>query len=165
MFMARKEEQAEDVDVTEGARRATGVTSNAENIEKVKKKPDPEVSEKANRRRLTANYKLRILRKIDKCSNRGEVGALLRREGLYSSTVSKWRKQRLDGELSALQDKKRGRKRKSKDIRDKRIKKLERENRRLQQKLRQAETIIDVQKKVSTLLGIPLKSPDDEGSD
>lgn len=117
-------------------------------------RPDPEVADKAVRRKFTAEYKLRILREADACAP-GEVGALLRREGLYSSHLTTWRRQREAGELEALAPKKRGRKASEPDPSAKRIAELERENRRLQQKLRQAEKIIEVQKKVAEILGIP----------
>lgn len=127
--------------------------------------PNPEVSDKAKRRRFTAKYKLEILRKVDLCEKRGEVGALLRREGLYSSSIGAWRRARESGELAALTPKIRGRKTKAKDHRDKKINDMERAIRRLEQKLAKAETIIDIQKKVSSLLGIPLKNLDDQGND
>ncbi len=162
MLMAKKERQAEDPRVTEGGRRPTGVTRAAADDGS---RPDPEVSDTAKRRRFTAKYKLEILRKADRCTKHGELGALLRKEGIYSSNVSAWRRARERGELAGLKPKKRGRKAKPKDARDKQITQLERENRRLHQKLAQAETVIEIQKKVSALLGIPLKSLDDEGND
>ena len=121
--------------------------------------PDPEVPEKAVRRRFTAKYKLDILKEADRLKNKpGEIGEMLRREGLYSSQLSTWRKQREDGTLRALSGKKRGRKKK-KDPKSRREKELERENRKLRRKLEQAETIIEIQKKVAALLGIPLDTP------
>ena len=127
--------------------------------------PDPEVTDKAKRRRFSAEYKLRVLREADQCRKPGELGALLRREGIYSSSLSRWRRQRKVGELVGLRPEKRGRKARPKDSRDQRIGELERENRRLRAKLEQTETVIEIQKKASMLLGIPLKSPDDEGND
>lgn len=118
--------------------------------------PDPEVAEKAHRRRFSAAYKLKILHAVDDCSQPGQVGMILRREGLYSSHLSKWRRQRDEGQLKALSPNKRGRKRRPIDPDTKRLAKLERENERLRHQLRQAETIIDVQKKISLLLGISL---------
>ncbi len=115
--------------------------------------PDPEVPEKARRRRFTAKYKLRILAKADRCSKPGDVGKLLRQEGLYSSILSRWREQRETGALAALTPKKRGRKARPVDPQAKRVAELERENVRLRQKLEKAETIIEVQKKLSLLLG------------
>jgi transposase-like protein len=120
--------------------------------------PDPQVPEKAQRRRFSAEYKLRILEKVEDAQP-GEIGSLLRREGLYSSHLAKWRKQSKEGRLQAL-SKKRGRKPRLDAQPDAgtRIAKLERENERLRRKLTQAETIIDVQKKLSQALGIT--SPD-----
>ena len=114
--------------------------------------PDPEVPEKARRRHFTAKYKLRILAKADGCSEPGEIGELLRKEALYSSHLSKWRQQREEGALAALTPKKRGRKPRPVDPQAKRVAELERENARLRQKLAKAETIIEVQKKLSQLL-------------
>ncbi len=114
--------------------------------------PDPEVPAKARRRQYSAAYKKRILEAADRCSAPGEIGALLRREGLYSSLLSKWRQQRASGAASALEPKKRGRKARPVDPQAKRIAELERETVRLRKKLEQAETIIAVQKKLSQLL-------------
>ncbi len=123
---------------------------------------DPEVSEKPIRRKFTAKYKLRILREADGCTAPGQIGALLRREGLYSSALSSWRQQRDKGILGGLAPKKRGRKAKEKNPLAEQVVQLERENRRLNNRLSQAEIIIEVQKKVSTLLGIPLKTSGEE---
>ena len=117
-------------------------------------RPVSEVPEKAVRRRFTAEYKLRILAEADGCTAKGELGKLLRREGLYSSLLSHWRRQRAEASLSSMKPKKRGRKRKQNDEATQELKRLQRENRRLTERLRQAETIIDVQKKVSEMLGI-----------
>ena len=114
--------------------------------------PDPEVPAKARRRQYSAAYKKRILEAADRCSAPGEIGAMLRREGLYSSLLSKWRQQRASGAASALEPKKRGRKARPVDPQAKRIAELERETVRLRKKLEQAETIIAVQKKLSHLL-------------
>jgi len=114
--------------------------------------PDPEVVPKAKRRKFSAEYKRRILEEADSCTDPGQVGALLRREGLYSSHLSTWRRQRDQGLVQALSPKKRGRKRK--DELEREVAKLERENERLQASLEQAETIIEVQKKLSQLLGL-----------
>lgn len=134
--------------------------SNVARLAKVK--PETEVSAKAKRRRFSAKYKARILREAAACTERGELGALLRREGLYSSHLCEWRKQAEQGQLSALEPKKRGPTPKEVDERDKRIAELERENARLHRRVEQAEAIIDVQKKVSKLLGIVLPT-DEEG--
>lgn len=142
---------------TEGARRASGVSAaGAGDV------PDPEVVEKPKRRRFSAEYRLRIVREADSCKEPGEIGALLRREGLYSSQLVLWRRQRDAGALEGLQSKKRGPKAKAVDPR---VKRLERENARLKRKLEQAETIIEIQKKVAGMLGIPLRTsePDEKG--
>jgi transposase-like protein len=119
--------------------------------------PDPEVMEKPKRRHFTAEYKLRILHEAEACAP-GELGALLRREGLYSSNLTSWRRQRAKGELAALSAKPRGRKVKPNDARTKRIIELERKNQQLLERLKQAELIIEVQKKVAALLNEPLKN-------
>jgi transposase-like protein len=116
--------------------------------------PEPEVVPQAERRQFTAKYKLRILEKADSCNGAGELGALLRREGLYSSYLSRWRRQRDQGQLQALASKKRGRKNATQDQRAEELVELRRENRRLQLRLEQAETIIEIQKKLSHLLGL-----------
>lgn len=115
--------------------------------------PDPEVPAAARRRRFTADYKRGILEQVDQCSESGEIGALLRREGLYSSHLAKWRQQRDAGALAGLTPKKRGRKAQAKDPQAQRVAKLERENARLRDHLEKAQTIIEVQKKLSKLLG------------
>jgi transposase len=121
--------------------------------------PDPEVAERAARRRFTAEYKLRMLRQADAYTGTGELGALLRREGLYSSHLTTWRRQREEGSLAALSPKKRGRPAAPASPLARRVAELERENARLTQRLQQAETIITVQKKLSEALGIaPLSS-------
>lgn len=122
----------------------------------------PEVSEKASRRRFEAAYKLRILAEAERCTAAGQLGELLRREGLYSSHLTTWRKQRDEGALEALAPKQRGRKPKRRDSLALERDRLERENRRLSERLRQAETIIAVQKKVSEMLGISTTSQNDE---
>jgi transposase-like protein len=111
--------------------------------------PDPEVPARDARRRFTTAYKLEILRKADACSRHGELGALLRKEGLYSSHLITWRQQREAG----LTPKKRGRKAVPVDPA---MKKLEQENRRLTTRLKKAEALLDFQKKLSSLLQIPL---------
>jgi transposase-like protein len=119
--------------------------------------PNPEVDAKPTRRTFTAAYKLKILDDADGCSE-GEIGALLRREGLYSSHLTAWRRQRAEGALQAL-GKKRGRKAKP---RDKEKEQLIKENAKLRRKLEQAEKIIEIQKKVSALLA-QSESNDDSG--
>ena len=127
--------------------------------------PNPEVPDKAVRRHFTAEYKLRILNEADACTEAGSLGSLLRREGLYASNLNTWRGQRERGVLSALTPKKRGRKESVRDPLVADNEKLRRDNERLTNRLRQAEIIIDVQKKVSQILGIPLASPEEGGND
>jgi len=111
--------------------------------------PSPEVLERPVRRRFTVEYKLRILAEADACSEPGMLGELLRREGLYSSHLSTWRRLRDEGVLAGLTPKRRGRKAKLKNPLADENRRLERENERLKEQLRQAELIIDVQKKVA----------------
>jgi len=150
----------------EGVRRTTGISSIAETkpTQGIRAVPDPEVREKAVRRRFTAAYKLRILKEAEICREQGQLGALLRREGLYSSNLRTWRHQMEQGTLEALSPKKRGPKGKRPDPSARRIVELERENQRLQKKLKQAETIIEVQKKVSEILQIPLTENGEKNS-
>jgi transposase-like protein len=124
--------------------------------------PDPEVPAKPQRRRYSAEYRLRILKEADGCKKPGELGALLRREGLYSSHLITWRQQRERGALAGMRATKRGPKARPVDPR---VKQLEAENRRLQRKLQRAETIITLQKKVAEILGIPLKPLEPDESD
>lgn len=140
---------------TEGARRATGVSPSGAGVAPP---VDPEVEVPPTRRRFTAAYKLHIVEAADRCTAPGETGALLRKEGLYSSHLTLWRRQRDEGALKKLAPKKRGRKAAPVDPSARRVAELERENERLRHKLEQATTIIEVQKKVSSLLGIPLNS-------
>ncbi len=125
--------------------------------------PDPEVVPRATRRRFGAAYKLRIVEEADRCTKPGEVGALLRREGLYSSHLVIWRRARDQGQLDALSPRRRGPKPDPDRALKRRNAQLERENTRLRKRLETAETIIDVQKKVSRLLGIEM--PETSGSD
>jgi len=126
--------------------------------------PDPEVRERAVRRRFTAEYKLRILKEAEFCKEQGQLGSLLRREGLYSSNLITWRRQMEKGTLEALSPRKRGPKAKRPDPSASRNAELERENQKLKKKLRQAETIIDVQKKISEILQIPLTENGEKNS-
>lgn len=114
--------------------------------------PEPEVLPRAKRRQFSAEYKLQILEEADGCTKRGQIGALLRREGLYSSHLHKWRQQRSLGQLEGLSAKRRGRK--APDPTEAEMARLRRENERLRARLEQAELIIDVQKKLSGLLGL-----------
>ena len=114
--------------------------------------PSVEVMPKAKRRRFSEAYKLRIVEEVDQ--NPGQTGAILRREGLYSSHLTTWRQARRDGSLKALAPKKRGRKGKSAEARE--IEKLQKENARLQRELDKAQVLIDAQKKLAALLGVTL---------
>ena len=113
--------------------------------------PNPEVVERVRRRQFTAAYKVRILREADACEP-GQLGALLRREGLYSSHLTHWRGQRDRGLLAALAPQRRGRP--ARAAGEQELARLRQENERLTQKLAAAETVIDIQKKVSALLGL-----------
>lgn len=126
--------------------------------------PDPAVLEKPVRRRFTAEYKLRILREADGATESGQIGALLRREGLYWSHLDTWRRQRNAGTLVGLSPKRRGPKLNPDTPLLAENQRLRRENQRLSAQLRQAETIIEVQKKLSEILGIPLPPPENSGS-
>ena len=125
--------------------------------------PDPEVLERPFRRKFTAAYKLEIVEAADRCSELGEIGALLRREGLYSSQLSSWRGQRKAGQLQALADDKRGRKPLIPAAVQEELEQLRRVNQRLLRQVKQAELIIDIQKKASQLLGVSLNpsNPDE----
>lgn len=123
--------------------------------------PSPEVTPKAKRRRLTSEYKLRILEELDRCTGPGEKGAILRREGIYSSSTTEWRRARDTGALGAL-DKVRGRKPKH-DHRDNQITKLEAELLQLKKKFAQAEAVIEVQKKVCEIFGVSSPNSENDG--
>ena len=114
-----------------------------------------EVMAKPVRRRFTAEYKLGVLRQADACRGRGELGMLLRREGLYSSHLTQWRKQRERGERQGL-SRKRGPSPQRHPLTDK-VKVLERDNARLKLRAERAEGLVELQKKVSEILGIELK--------
>jgi len=131
----------------------TGVAERSE-AEPVTSVQLSEVPAKAQRRRLTAAYKRRIVEEAEKYRGRGEIGSFLRREGVYSSQLSEWRKLYAQGALRALTDDKRGRKKKEINPLAKTVRELEKQNRRLQKKLDQAETIIDIQKKVASMLAL-----------
>jgi transposase-like protein len=119
---------------------------------------DPEVLAHPKRRQFTAAYKARIVEESQRCTESGRIGALLRREGLYSSALTQWRRQYQSGAIQGLKDDKRGRKRTG-DARDLELDQLRRENERLSKKLSQAELIIDIQKKVAAMLGTPFETP------
>jgi transposase len=123
--------------------------------------PDPQVPSKVRRRTFSDTYKLSILEQADQCQGSGEVGALLRREGLYSSHLSTWRQLRRDGTLQALKNKKRGPKTTQTSAQRQELEQLRRRNAKLERELEKAHTIIDVQKKLSSILAT---MSDDEAS-
>jgi transposase len=123
--------------------------------------PDPEVAATAKRRQFSSSEKRRILAAAERCTAIGEIGALLRREGIYSSHLTTWRKQRAATERAALAPQKRGRKADPAIAEARREAVLTRENARLRHQLAQAHTIIDVQKKLCTLLGLPTDNTPD----
>lgn len=125
--------------------------------------PDPEVPPRAQRRSFSAAEKLRILDEADRCAQPGEIAALLRREGIYSSHLAAWRKLRRRGALQGLSPKARGPQPAAKNPLAGKVKDLERARRRLERRLRRAELIIEIQKKASEILRIPLKRPERDG--
>jgi transposase-like protein len=141
------------VEEMEGDRRSTGISSTAALRGAGAKTvvPNPEVPEKASRRSYTGEYKRRILREAAECKKQGQVGALLRREGLYSSNLTAWRHQVERGTLDALSSKKRGPKPRKPDPSVRRIAEQEKEIQKLHAKLKKAELIIDAQKKIAEI--------------
>jgi len=137
----------------EGSRRATGISATAALHGSRTKNfvPNPEVSEKASRRNYTAEYKRRILKEAADCKKQGQVGALLRREGLYSSNLTAWRHQAERGTLDALSSRKRGPRSRKPDPSARRITEQEKEIQKLQAKLKKAELIIEAQKKIAEI--------------
>ncbi len=118
--------------------------------------PGTEVLAKAQRRRFTAQDKLRILKEADRCLRSGEIGALLRREGLYSSALTTWRAARRRGELDGLASRKRGPKTRRLDSRDRKIVAQEREIAGWKARAQRAEALVEIQKKFSEMVGVPL---------
>lgn len=118
------------------------------------RRPDPEVVPTAKRRAFSKAEKLRILAAADACAAPGDIGALLRREGIYSSHLATWRKQRQSAGEAAALERKRGPKADPVAAQERRVLELEKEVERLRAKLIKADLIIDVQKKLSTLLGL-----------
>jgi len=159
-LVEKKEGGDEGAGETEGARRATGVfPAGAPAAEAAALSgADTEVVAKPQRRRFTAEYKRRIVREADRCTTPGAIGALLRREGLYSSHLTTWRAARDRGALEGLAAKKRGPKVVAPDPRDKQIAELEREVGRQRKRAERAEALVDVQKKLAALLGTPFES-------
>jgi len=145
----------EEIGETEGARRATGVFLSGAPAA-MTPGAETEVVAKAQRRRFTAEYKRRIVREADRCTTAGAIGALLRREGLYSSYLTTWRAGRDRGELEGLAPKQRGPKVVAPDPRDKKIAEQEREIGKWRKRAERAEALVEVQKKVAALLGTPL---------
>jgi transposase len=144
---------------TAGDRREPAVCA-AEHLEAARaaSPPNPEVPEKTERRRFTVDYKRKILKAADRCRQPGEIGALLRREGLYSSHLTCWRHQAEKGMSQALSSRKRGPAKKKEDPAAQRIRELERQLQTLQSKLKQAELIIEAQKKIAEILQIACPS-------
>jgi len=156
----RKEGERSEPDWSEGAATSAQYPREGPSVPvRLAEAPNPEVAEKPVRRRFTAEYKRAILKEADRCSA-GEIGALLRREGLYSSHLTSWRRQRDLGELEALSPKKRGRKAKPISPLAKENERLQRRVHTLERRLAEAELIIDVQKKIAGLLEIPLNPPE-----
>lgn len=148
--------------VSPGAKRSEAERSDAERSVapgETKTLPDPEVVVRAQRRQFTADYKRKILAEADAAKEAGAIGAMLRREGLYSSHLTHWRQQRDSGLAPHRRGPKPNRNPLSEEVRT-----LKRQNDHLTQRLARAELIIDVQKKVSLLLGIPLAAVDNDGS-
>lgn len=162
--MASKRRRSEDPSKAPARSAGGPADSDVPRGDAASRAPDPEVSEKPTRRHYPAEYKLRILKEADACTEIGEVGALLRREGLYSSLLSTWRRQREEGSLTALSPSKRGRKAKPPNPLSRRVEELEREKRELEARLKQAEAVIEVQKKLSEILALPPTDATEDGS-
>lgn len=156
----RKSPGEEKPGKTEGARRATGVFPGGAPglVPAAASAGDTEVVAKAQRRRFTAEYKRQIVREAERCTTPGAIGALLRREGLYSSHLTAWRAARERGELAGLAPKKRGPKAAPLDPRDKKITEQEREITKWRKRAERAEALVEVQKKIAALLGTPFES-------
>ena len=157
MVMRHKSEKMDDAAGAgaEGGRRPTVVPAPAAAM--------PELSDRPRRRTFTAQAKLQILAETDGAADVGGIGAILRREGLYSSTLTYWRRQRDGGALGGPAPIKRGPKPAARNPLAAELAQVKRENARLGRKLQHAEAIIDIQKKVAALLGIPLATPDSDG--
>ena len=160
-YWASTAAERSEAERSETERSAAVVEAGADPADSVR--PNPEVVAKAKRRRFTAKYKQQILAKADAAaSDSGGIGALLRREGLYSSHLVVWRRQREASIREGLEPQKRGPKSKRNPVSEEN-QKLLCENERLTEQLRKAELIIDVQKKVAALLGAPIPSVDPRG--
>ena len=156
MVMQHKDEKTDDAAGVgaEGGRRPTVVPAPAA--------AGPEMSDRPRRRTFTAQTKLRVLAETDRAADVGGIGAILRREGLYSSTLTDWRRQRDSGALGGLTPAKRGPKAAARNPLAAELAQAKRETARLGRQLQQAEAIIEIQKKVAALLGIPLATPDSD---
>ena len=154
------------VEEMEGARRATGISSTAALGGSVVKTvvPNPEVPERASRRSYTAEYKRLILKEAEVCKEQGQVGALLRGEGLYFSNLTAWRHQVERGTLDALSSKKRGPQARKPDPSVRRIAEQEKEIQKLRARLRKAELIIEAQKKIAEIFQLSLDQKEEENS-
>jgi len=148
----------------EGAHRATGISSSdtSRKYRDTPIVPDTEVTEKATRRSFTAEYKRRILREADACKEQRQIGALLRREGLYYSNLDTWHRQAERGTLDALSSKKRGPMPRKPDQSVRRIKEQEKEILKLRARLKKAELIIEAQKKITEIFQISLDQQQEE---
>lgn len=147
-------EAAAERSAAETATAGEAARSGAAASEQLRRKaPDPQVDAKAKRRSFTAEYKKRILREADACQRRGELGVLLRREGLYSSVLSTWRREREAATQAAFSQSRGPKPRRNPETAE--VEKLQRRNQRLEEELRKAHIVIDVQKKVARLLRQP----------
>ncbi len=168
--MDKKEDMINGSDLKDeemkGARRATGISSSLgpHRSRGISVVPDPEVPEKATRRRFTVEYKLRILKEAQALKEQHQLGALLRREGLYYSNLTTWRKQVEKGTLDALSPKRRGPKAKKPDPSARLIAEQEKEILKLRSKLRKAGLIIEAQKKIAALFQSPINQEEEENS-
>jgi len=160
-MVEKKKLVGEGAGETEGARRATVVSPGGAPTEvpAAGMAMETEVVAKARRRRFTAEYKRRVVREADGCTTPGAIGALLRREGLYSSHLTVWRAARDRGELEGLAPKQRGPKAVAPDPRDRQIAEQEREIGKWRKRAERAEALVEVQKKLAILLGTPLDEP------
>jgi transposase len=123
---------------------------------------ETEVTARPRRRKFTGEFKRKVLDEADACTKVGEIGALLRREGLYSSHLVEWRRARESGALAGLAPRKRGPAARVPHPLERKVVELQRENARLQRRVERAEGLVELQKKVSELLGIQLPKPDEE---
>ena len=146
----------------EGAPERSGGAPSSDGRDGSRVVADPEVQERAKRRRFSGEYKLKIVREAAACNEAGQIGALLRREGLYASMLADWRRRFEQGGEKSLQPRRRGPQAKE---RNPKVAELERQKKQLEKRLAKAEMVIDFQKKVHELLGIPLKSHAPEGDD